>query len=49
MASFFLLLRQKTEINDKTVEQFWTALAGPKVLQKALPDRSIALALNSFN
>jgi hypothetical protein len=47
MASFFLLLRQKKETKDKTVEQFWTALAGPegvkpKVLQKATPDRSKA-------
>ena len=54
MASFFLLLRQNKETKDKTVKQFWTASAGPegikpKVLQNATPDRTTALALNSFS
>jgi hypothetical protein len=48
------VLRQKKETKDKAVEQLWTALAGPegikaKLLQKATPDRSTALALNSFS
>jgi len=54
LASFFLLLRQKKETKDKAVKQLWTALAGPEgikaqLLQKATPDRSTALALNSFS
>jgi hypothetical protein len=44
----------KISNQHKTAKQFWTALAGPEgikpqVLQMAPPDRSTALALNSFS